>query len=84
VEARIAVLLDEAVRDSTAPGALREARSLMSRATGDQVVGLSLVQATALGLRNDSARACPLLRGIRDQAKDTRYESNVNDLLEAC
>lgn len=68
---------------ATVDRSLQEARSLMSRANAEQAVGLTLVQAQALGMKEDTARACPLLRGVKDRAAGTPYVKRVNNLLES-
>lgn len=81
--ARIPVLLEQSTEDATAESARREAQSLLARATGSQVVGLKLVQARAYGMKEDSASACTLLRGIKEQSRGTEYETQVMRLLES-
>jgi hypothetical protein len=83
VATRIPVLLEQSMEDATAESARREAVSLLARATGSQVVGLKLVQARAYGMREDSARACTILRDIKDPSKGTEYETKVMRLLES-
>jgi serine/threonine-protein kinase len=83
IAARLPVLLDESAVDTTASRALVEASRLMPRATGSDRIGLALVQAQALGLRNDTARACPILRRVRNGARGTAYERAVASLLKS-
>lgn len=84
VAERLTVLLGESTDDATAERARQEARRLMPLAVGEQLVGLSLVQANALALQEKDAASCSLLRSVQDRAKGTRYEVKVNDLLESC
>jgi hypothetical protein len=84
IGARLPILLSEAAEDVTAARALREAGSLMPKASGDQIVGLNLVQASAYGLSNDTAKACRILRSIKVRARGTIYEKDVVRLLESC
>jgi hypothetical protein len=70
------------MEDATARAALNEAQSLLARASGSQRVGLKLVQARAYGMENDSAKACAILRDIKDPSRGTEYETRVMRLFE--
>jgi hypothetical protein len=77
------VLLERSTVDATARDARREAQALMARASGAQRVGLGLVQAQGYAMENDSATACPILRGIKESSRGTEYETKVMRLLES-
>ena len=81
VATRLPILLEESTVEGKYTQALQEARSLMSKASEEQRVGLTLVQARALGMQNDTNRACPLLRNISTRAKNTAYDDQVTHLL---
>jgi hypothetical protein len=76
--------LSESTDDATATKALREAQALMPRARGNEVIGLTLVQANAYGMQGDTARGCPLVRRTAERAKGTTYERQFALLMESC
>ncbi len=81
---RLPKLLEESTDDAKADAARREAVSLLPKATtDDERVGLILVQAQAFGIKNDTARGCPLLRDIAEKAKLTSHASQVSSVLKA-
>lgn len=81
---RLKVLLEQSTDDATADAARREAQSLLPKATtDDERVGLILVQAQAYGMKNDTARGCPLLRDIAEKATMTSHAQQVKSVLKA-
>jgi hypothetical protein len=63
--------------------ALSEAAALVHNAHGaNEVVGLGLVRAQALGLLGRDKESCEVLNNIKDRAVGTKYDEDVQRLLK--
>ena len=81
--ARLPKLLDESTAEGTAAAALASAKSLIPQATRtSDIVGLSLVQAQALGMLSRDAESCAVLAGVSGRAPGTPYAARVAQLIK--
>jgi hypothetical protein len=83
VSARLPDLLSESAEDRTAAKALNEARALAPKAVGsNEIIGLSLVRAQALGVLGKDKESCDILNTIKERAAGTKYDESVQRLLK--
>ena len=82
---RLPALLSMSAEDATAPKALSEAQELAPRATRQQdLVGLAVVRAQALGMLGREAESCTVLHSVESTAGATPYGATVVRLLGSC
>ncbi len=84
VASRIPVLRDQATEDATTAQALKEAESLMARATPQEQVELEVVRAQAYGFQGNTAQACPIARRIKPKVDGTRDQRAIDLILGTC
>ena len=83
IGARIPDLLRESAEDATAAKALREAEALAPKAIGsNEIVGLSVVRARALGWLGRDKESCDILNTIKEHAASTKYDEDVQRMLK--
>ncbi len=83
IGARIPDLLRESAEDATAARALREAEALAPKAIGsNEIVGLSVVRARALGWLGRDKESCDILNTIKEHAASTKYDEDVQRMLK--
>jgi hypothetical protein len=83
ISTRLPGLLRESAEDATAMKALSDAAALVHNAHGaNEVVGLGLVRAQALGLLGRDKESCEVLNNIKDRAVGTKYDEDVQRLLK--
>ena len=85
ITARIPGLLSESREDATALKALKEAEQLEKLAIGrDQIIGLSLVKANALGMLGNDAKSCEIVSTIKERGAATPYAEQIANLVKNC
>ena len=83
ITARLPDLLRMSADDKTAAAALQEAEKLQDRAIGsNEILGLSVVRAQALGMLGSDAKGCEILNLIKDRTANTRYDETVQRILK--
>ncbi len=65
--------------------ALKEAEQLEKLAIGrDQIIGLSLVKANALGMLGNDAKSCEIVSTIKERGAATPYAEQIANLVKNC
>ena len=83
IGARLPALLNESAEDATAARALAEAERLAPNAVGsNEIIGLSVVRAQALGVQGKDGQSCQILNTIKERAASTKYDELVQRLLK--
>ena len=83
VASRLPDLLRESAEDATAAKALKEAEGLQSKAIGtNEIIGLSVVRAQALGWLSQDAKSCEILNTIKERGASTPYAEKIALMLK--
>lgn len=82
---RIPELLREAAENATAAKALREATQLQARAiASSDVIGLSLVRATAHAQLGQDKQSCDIIEVIKERGASTVYAERLSHFVSLC
>ncbi|MEP6991697.1 MAG: protein kinase, partial [bacterium] len=80
---RLPALLEESDDPDKAAAALRDATALQAKAVSrNDVIGLSLVRAKAVGMLGKDTESCNILHTIKDRSAETPYGEKVTQLLK--
>ena len=85
IEERLPALLSASAEDATAAITLTKADAALPKATRtEDIVGLKLVRANALGILGRDKESCDVVQSIKMTGASTKYAPAIERLLKSC